>query len=160
MRKITFTFLLFSLSFFMNAQITTKDSSNIIIKDTIENGIAIVLNQDTIDKQLVAIASIQEEQLAFVLKELSQFKNILRTNQLLLDSLKLEQVESNSKLLLMQKQIESLENQLNGLKPIENLKLEALSNYKTLVECALKNNYIKSEDLKQLITWNSNPSEW
>ena len=42
----------------------------------------------------------------------------------------------------------------------ENLKLETLSNYKTLVECALKNNYIKSEDLKQLITWNSNPSEW
>ena len=100
----------------MNAQITTKDSSNIIIKDTIENGIAIVLNQDTIDKQLVAIASIQEEQLAFVLKELSQFKNILRTNQLLLDSLKLEQVESNSRLLLMQKQIESLENQLNQSK--------------------------------------------
>ena len=100
----------------MNAQITTKDSSKIVIKDTIENGIAIVLNQDTIDKQLVAIASIQEEQLAFVLKELSQFKNILRTNQLLLDSLKLEQVESNSKLLLMQKQIESLENQLNQSK--------------------------------------------
>jgi orotate phosphoribosyltransferase len=42
----------------------------------------------------------------------------------------------------------------------ENLKLETLSNYNTLVECALKNNYIKSEDLKQLITWNSNPSEW
>ena len=42
----------------------------------------------------------------------------------------------------------------------ENLKLETLSNYKILVECALKNNYIKSEDLKQLITWNSNPSEW
>ena len=88
MKKIAFTFLLFSLSFFMNAQITTKDSSNIIIKDTIENGIAIVLNQDTIDKQLVAITSIQKEQLEFVLKELSQFKNILRTNQLLLDSLK------------------------------------------------------------------------
>ncbi len=100
----------------MNAQIATKDSSKIVIKDTIENGIAIVLNQDTIDKQLVAIASIQEEQLAFVLKELSQFKNILRTNQLLLDSLKLEQVESNSRLLLMQKQIESLENQLNQYK--------------------------------------------
>ena len=116
MKKITFTFLLFSLSFFMNAQITTKDSSNIIIKDKIENGIAIVLNQDTIDKQLVAITSIQKEQLEFVLKELSQFKNILRTNQLLLDSLKLEQVESNSKLLLMQKQIESLENQLNQSK--------------------------------------------
>ncbi|MDG1135592.1 MAG: hypothetical protein P8N48_01655, partial [Bacteroidales bacterium] len=111
-----FTFLLFSLTLFMNAQITTKDSSKIVIKDTIENGIAIVLNQDTIDKQLVAIASIQEEQLAFVLKELSQFKNILRTNQLLLDSLKLEQVESNSRLLLMQKQIESLENQLNQSK--------------------------------------------
>ncbi|MAZ93195.1 MAG: hypothetical protein CMF58_02150 [Lentimicrobiaceae bacterium] len=116
MKKIAFTFLLFSLTLFMNAQITTKDSSKIVIKDTIENGIAIVLNQDTIDKQLVAIASIQEEQLAFVLKELSQFKNILRTNQLLLDSLKLEQVESNSRLLLMQKQIESLENQLNQSK--------------------------------------------
>jgi hypothetical protein len=115
-KKIAFTFLLFSLTLFMNAQITTKDSSKIVIKDTIENGIAIVLNQDTIDKQLVAIASIQEEQLAFVLKELSQFKNILRTNQLLLDSLKLEQVESNSRLLLMQKQIESLENQLNQSK--------------------------------------------
>ena len=42
----------------------------------------------------------------------------------------------------------------------ENLKLETLSNYKTLVECALNNNYINSEELKQLITWNSNPSEW
>ena len=42
----------------------------------------------------------------------------------------------------------------------ENLKLETLSNYKTLVECALNNNYINPEELKQLITWNSNPSEW
>ena len=42
----------------------------------------------------------------------------------------------------------------------ENLKLETLSNYKILVKCALNNNYINSEELKQLITWNSNPSEW
>ena len=42
----------------------------------------------------------------------------------------------------------------------ENLRLETLSNYKTLIECALKNNYINSEELKQLITWNSNPSKW
>ena len=42
----------------------------------------------------------------------------------------------------------------------ENLRLETLSNYKTLIECALNNNYINSEELKQLITWNSNPSKW
>ena len=42
----------------------------------------------------------------------------------------------------------------------ENLRLETLSNYKTLIECALKNNYINSEELEQLITWNSNPSKW
>ncbi|MDC1109135.1 orotate phosphoribosyltransferase [Flavobacteriaceae bacterium] len=42
----------------------------------------------------------------------------------------------------------------------ENLRLETLSNYKTLIECALKNNYINSEELKQLMTWNSNPSKW
>jgi len=42
----------------------------------------------------------------------------------------------------------------------ENIKLETLSNYKTLVECALKNNYINSAELEQLRSWNTNPSEW
>ena len=42
----------------------------------------------------------------------------------------------------------------------ENIKLETLSNYKTLVECALKNNYINSAELEELQYWNTNPSEW
>mgnify|MGYP006221014543 FL=1 len=42
----------------------------------------------------------------------------------------------------------------------ENIKLETLSNYKTLVECALKNNYINSAELEQLRSWNTNPSKW
>ena len=42
----------------------------------------------------------------------------------------------------------------------ENIKLETLSNYKTLVECALKNNYINSAELEELQSWNTNPSEW
>ena len=42
----------------------------------------------------------------------------------------------------------------------ENIKLETLSNYKTLVQCALKNNYINSAELEQLRSWNTNPSEW
>lgn len=42
----------------------------------------------------------------------------------------------------------------------ENIKLETLSNYKTLVECALKNNYINSAELEELRSWNTNPSEW
>ena len=42
----------------------------------------------------------------------------------------------------------------------ENIKLETLSNYKTLVKCALKNNYINSAELEQLRSWNTNPSEW
>ena len=42
----------------------------------------------------------------------------------------------------------------------ENIKLETLSNYKTLVQCALKNNYINSAELDQLRSWNTNPSEW
>jgi len=42
----------------------------------------------------------------------------------------------------------------------ENIKLETLSNYKTLVECALKNNYINSAELEQLRSWNTDPSKW
>lgn len=42
----------------------------------------------------------------------------------------------------------------------EKLKLETLSNYKTLVDCALKNNYINSSELKELKSWNKNPSKW
>jgi orotate phosphoribosyltransferase len=42
----------------------------------------------------------------------------------------------------------------------ENIKLETLSNYKTLVQCALKNNYINSAELEQLRSWNTNPSKW
>ena len=42
----------------------------------------------------------------------------------------------------------------------ENIKLETLSNYKTLVQCALKNNYINSAELEEIQSWNTNPSEW
>ena len=42
----------------------------------------------------------------------------------------------------------------------ENLKLQTLSNYKTLIDCALKNNYINSSELEELKSWNKNPSKW
>ena len=42
----------------------------------------------------------------------------------------------------------------------EKLKLETLSNYKTLVDCALKNNYINLSELEELKSWNKNPSKW
>ena len=42
----------------------------------------------------------------------------------------------------------------------ENLKLETLSNYKTPIDCALKNNYINSSELEELKSWNKNPSKW
>ena len=42
----------------------------------------------------------------------------------------------------------------------ENLQLETLSNYKTLIDCALKNNYITESELNELKSWNENPSIW
>ena len=42
----------------------------------------------------------------------------------------------------------------------ENLQLETLSNYKTLIDCALKNNYITETELNELKSWNENPSIW
>ena len=42
----------------------------------------------------------------------------------------------------------------------ENIKLETLSNYKTLIDCALNNNYINSSEMEQLKSWNINPSNW
>jgi orotate phosphoribosyltransferase len=42
----------------------------------------------------------------------------------------------------------------------ENLQLETLSNYRILIDCALKNNYISESELKELKSWNENPSIW
>ena len=39
-------------------------------------------------------------------------------------------------------------------------KIETLSNYKTLVDCALKNNYISYLEMEQLKSWNKKPSKW
>tara|TARA_B110000503_G_scaffold16510_1_gene23574 strand:- start:31949 stop:32563 length:615 start_codon:yes stop_codon:yes gene_type:complete len=70
------TLLLICFTFQLQAQITTRDSSKIVIKDTIENGIAIVLNQDTIDKQLVAqsskVGTIDIDYILSVMPELEQ----------------------------------------------------------------------------------------
>ena len=42
----------------------------------------------------------------------------------------------------------------------ENVNLHTLSNYDALLEEALDTNYISKNELKTLIDWNSNPSEW
>lgn len=42
----------------------------------------------------------------------------------------------------------------------ENVILNTLSNYKSLLEQALETNYISEKELETLSEWNSNPSEW
>jgi orotate phosphoribosyltransferase len=42
----------------------------------------------------------------------------------------------------------------------KNLKLVTLSNYNYLIDEALNQNYIKSEDLESLKKWRSNPEKW
>jgi len=42
----------------------------------------------------------------------------------------------------------------------ENVNLHTLSNYDALLEEALDTNYISKNELKTLIDWNANPSEW
>ncbi|MFV0565182.1 MAG: orotate phosphoribosyltransferase [Flavobacteriaceae bacterium] len=42
----------------------------------------------------------------------------------------------------------------------ENILLQTLSNYGSLLEQALETNYISDKDLKTLAEWNTNPSEW
>ena len=42
----------------------------------------------------------------------------------------------------------------------ENITLQTLGNYETLLEQALETNYITEKELKTLSDWNANPSEW
>ncbi|SFD16574.1 orotate phosphoribosyltransferase [Algibacter pectinivorans] len=42
----------------------------------------------------------------------------------------------------------------------ENIRLNTLSNYESLLEEALETNYISEKQLKTLSEWNTNPSEW
>ncbi|GAA4936663.1 orotate phosphoribosyltransferase [Algibacter agarivorans] len=42
----------------------------------------------------------------------------------------------------------------------ENIRLNTLSNYENLLEEALETNYISEKELKTLLEWNTNPSEW
>lgn len=42
----------------------------------------------------------------------------------------------------------------------ENIALQTLSNYESLLEQALDTNYITEEQLQTLSEWNTNPSEW
>lgn len=42
----------------------------------------------------------------------------------------------------------------------ENIQLQTLGNYQSLLEQALETNYITEKELKTLGEWNSNPSEW
>jgi len=42
----------------------------------------------------------------------------------------------------------------------KNLKLVTLSNYNYLIDEALKQEYIKSEDLESLKKWRRNPAKW
>lgn len=41
-----------------------------------------------------------------------------------------------------------------------NVKLQTLGDYETLLEQALDTNYISKNQLKTLLEWNTNPSEW
>ncbi|MFY0714809.1 orotate phosphoribosyltransferase [Seonamhaeicola sp. NFXS20] len=41
-----------------------------------------------------------------------------------------------------------------------NVKLQTLGDYETLLEQALDTNYISKNQLKTLLDWNTNPSEW
>ena len=42
----------------------------------------------------------------------------------------------------------------------ENVRLNTLSNYDSLLEEALETNYISEKEIKTLSEWNTNPSEW
>lgn len=42
----------------------------------------------------------------------------------------------------------------------ENIQLQTLSNYESLLEQALETNYISEKELSTLSEWNSNPGEW
>lgn len=42
----------------------------------------------------------------------------------------------------------------------ENIELQTLSNYESLLEQALDTKYISEKELKTLSEWNSNPAEW
>ncbi|WP_303318429.1 orotate phosphoribosyltransferase [Flavivirga abyssicola] len=42
----------------------------------------------------------------------------------------------------------------------EQIELQTLSNYESLLEQALDTNYISEKELKTLSEWNSNPAEW
>lgn len=42
----------------------------------------------------------------------------------------------------------------------EEVQLQTLSNYQSLLEQALETNYITKKELDTLVEWNSNPSEW
>jgi orotate phosphoribosyltransferase len=42
----------------------------------------------------------------------------------------------------------------------EDIQLQTLSNYESLLEQALETSYITEKELKTLSEWNSNPSEW
>mgnify|MGYP000191191937 CR=1 FL=1 len=42
----------------------------------------------------------------------------------------------------------------------ENIHLNTLSNYESLLEEALDTNYISEKEIKTLLEWNINPSEW
>ncbi|TGV01216.1 orotate phosphoribosyltransferase [Flavivirga rizhaonensis] len=42
----------------------------------------------------------------------------------------------------------------------EQIELQTLSNYESLLEQALDTNYISEKELKTLSEWNSNPTEW
>ncbi|MCH1547023.1 MAG: orotate phosphoribosyltransferase [Flavobacteriaceae bacterium] len=43
---------------------------------------------------------------------------------------------------------------------IQQIKLETLSDYSTLIDVALKNNYISKEEITELESWNLSPSTW
>ncbi len=42
----------------------------------------------------------------------------------------------------------------------ENVSLQTLSNYESLIEQAVETNYISQSEVKTLTDWNANPSEW
>ena len=87
MKKYFFTLLLFNVTFYVNAQVASKDSLNLEIQNKIEKVFS--SKSEAIDNQLAIIALNQKKQLEAVSKELSITSKKSVSSQMEIDSLKL-----------------------------------------------------------------------
>ena len=87
MKKYFFTLLLFNVTFYVNAQVASKDSLSLEIQNKIEKVFS--SKSEAIDNQLAIIALNQKKQLEAVSKELSITSKKSVSSQMEIDSLKL-----------------------------------------------------------------------